>query len=111
MRGHGVASGSSRTVADENVHDAWREPGFVDERGHTKSGEGSEFGRLEDEGVSASKSGTDLPAYQHNYMNVRRGRKSSRLNEEPTHLLRTWPSCDLPATEIRLSQSPSQRNP
>lgn len=63
MRRHSVADG--RTVADENVDYTRREASFVDERGHTEGSERSEFGRLEDDGVSARKSRADLPAHQH----------------------------------------------
>lgn len=64
MRRHGIADGGA--VSDENVDYTWRETGFVDERGHAESGERGEFGGLEDDGVAASESGTDLPAHQHN---------------------------------------------
>jgi hypothetical protein len=51
----------SMAITSENAHEARREASLVDECTHAKSGERSEFGRLENGKAASSKRGSDLP--------------------------------------------------
>jgi len=56
-------------VSGEDVDDTRGKTSFVDEVTHPDSGEGSEFGGFEDDGVSGCESGSNFPG-QHKQREV-----------------------------------------
>ena len=59
MRGHGCTGDPSD--ARDNVNNSRREPSFLDEVGENKTREGGLFGSLQDNCVTSSKGGGNLP--------------------------------------------------
>ena len=66
---HVVADGVSDggAVAVNNVDNTWWETGFKGKLRSKESGEGSELGWLEDDGVSRSQSRAELPRKHHHW--------------------------------------------
>lgn len=58
-RSKGLTDG--RSVTDNDVDDTSGDTSLLDELGHVHGGEGSQLGRLHDDGTSGGKSGSDLP--------------------------------------------------
>jgi hypothetical protein len=52
------------TITRNNIHNTGREAGLVYECAHAKSGEGGEFGGLENDTIACGKRGSNLP-YKH----------------------------------------------
>lgn len=50
-----------RTVTDNDVDDTGGDTGLLDELRHVHGGEGSQLGRLHDDGTTSSECGSDLP--------------------------------------------------
>lgn len=60
-----------RSVTGEDVDDTWGEAGFGEEGADTYGGKGSEFGRLEDDGVAGCECGTNFPGHHEDYDQIK----------------------------------------